>query len=86
MKTAVIGYPRIGTSRERAIPAFRLVHRVPSVGEIKDALCRMLEKLPQKKLWVNPDCGLKTRGEAETVLSLENLVTAAKDIRKSLQL
>ncbi len=58
--------------------------RVPSVGEIKDALNKMLAKLPKEKLWVNPDCGLKTRGEAETVLSLENLVAAAKELRKSL--
>ncbi len=58
--------------------------RVPSVEEIKDALNKMLAKLPQDKLWVNPDCGLKTRGEAETVLSLTNLITAAKEIKESL--
>ncbi|MGN0613220.1 MAG: hypothetical protein ACI4JB_04900, partial [Porcipelethomonas sp.] len=33
------------------------------------------------KLWVNPDCGLKTRGNAETVPSLGNLVNAAREIR-----
>ena len=58
--------------------------RIPSVSEIKEALFKMLEKIPKEKLWVNPDCGLKTRGNEETVPSLENLVTAAKDIRKSL--
>lgn len=55
--------------------------RVPSKDEIKTALCKMLEKIPAEKLWVNPDCGLKTRGETETVPSLENLVNAAKELR-----
>jgi len=55
--------------------------RVPSVEEMKMALNRMLETIPQEKLWVNPDCGLKTRGEKETWASLSNLVKAAKEIR-----
>jgi 5-methyltetrahydropteroyltriglutamate--homocysteine methyltransferase len=44
----------------------------------------MLDRIPAQKLWVNPDCGLKTRGEAETVPNLENLVAAAKNVRKTL--
>lgn len=55
--------------------------RVPSVEEITDALKKMLGKVQKEKLWVNPDCGLKTRGEKETVASLKNLVTAAKKLR-----
>ena len=55
--------------------------RVPSKEEIKTALRKMLDKIPAEKLWVNPDCGLKTRGKAETVPSLENLVNAAKELR-----
>lgn len=55
--------------------------RVPSVKEIKTALQKMLQKIPAEKLWVNPDCGLKTRGEEETWKSLQNLVEAAKEIR-----
>lgn len=55
--------------------------RVPSIQEIKNALQKMLKKIPAAKLWVNPDCGLKTRGNAETKPSLENLVEAAKQIR-----
>jgi len=55
--------------------------RVPSVEEIKTALKKMLEKIPEEKLWVNPDCGLKTRGVKETVPSLKNLVEAAKEVR-----
>lgn len=55
--------------------------RVPSVGEIKSAVCKMLEKIEKEKLWINPDCGLKTRGTVETAASLENLVKAAKELR-----
>ena len=55
--------------------------RVPSVEEIVNALTKMRAKIEDKKLWVNPDCGLKTRGTEETVKSLKNLVAAAKQIR-----
>lgn len=55
--------------------------RVPSVNEIKVALEKMLQKIEIEKLWVNPDCGLKTRGEEETTKSLKNLVIAAKELR-----
>lgn len=58
--------------------------RVPSEKEIENALLKMLDRIPAEKLWVNPDCGLKTRGETETVSSLENLVAAAKNVRNSL--
>ena len=55
--------------------------RVPSVEEIVTALTKMRAKIEDNKLWVNPDCGLKTRGNEETVKSLKNLVAAAKQIR-----
>lgn len=55
--------------------------RVPSEDEIVAALGKMLAKIPREKLWVNPDCGLKTRGWTETVPSLENLVGAARKLR-----
>ena len=55
--------------------------RVPSVEEIVTALTKMRAKIEDSKLWVNPDCGLKTRGYEETVKSLTNLVAAAKQIR-----
>ena len=55
--------------------------RIPSVEEIVNALTNMRKKIEDDKLWVNPDCGLKTRGEEETVKSLENLVKAALIIR-----
>lgn len=56
--------------------------RVPSVEEIVNALKMMLTKIDREKLWVNPDCGLKTRGVAETDASLRHMVEAAKQIRK----
>ena len=55
--------------------------RIPSITEIKNALNKMLNKIPADKLWANPDCGLKTRGNAETIPSLENLVRAVEEIR-----
>lgn len=58
--------------------------RVPSVEEIEEALRLMLTKIPVEHLWVNPDCGLKTRGEKETLASLKNMVEAAKNIRAEL--
>lgn len=55
--------------------------RVPSVGEIETTVHNILTKLPIEKVWVNPDCGLKTRGVAETEASLRNLTEAAKKVR-----
>ena len=55
--------------------------RVPSVDEIVNALNDMRKRIDDSKLWVNPDCGLKTRGEEETKASLINLVKAAAVIR-----
>ena len=43
---------------------------------------KMLEEILRNKLWVNPDCGLKTRGNEETISSLENLVIASKGNQK----
>ena len=56
--------------------------RVPSVEEIVKALHAMLTRIDKDKLWVNPDCGLKTRGVPETDASLRNMVAAAKQIRE----
>lgn len=58
--------------------------RVPAVEEIVDALEKMLAKIGKEKLWVNPDCGLKTRGTEETTASLKNMVEAAEIVRKRL--
>lgn len=55
--------------------------RVPSVEEIVTVLKTMLTKIDKEKLWVNPDCGLKTRGIGETDASLKNMVEAVKIVR-----
>ena len=58
--------------------------RIPSVEEITRAIKIMLTKIDKDKLWVNPDCGLKTRGVPETEASLKNMVKAAEIIRAEL--
>lgn len=58
--------------------------RIPSTEEIIGVLKKMLLKINKDKLWVNPDCGLKTRGIFETDASLKNLVEAVKRIRNEL--
>ena len=55
--------------------------RIPTVNEIVAALSAMRGVLDERQIWVNPDCGLKTRGWAETVPALKNLVAAAQQLR-----
>ena len=55
--------------------------RVPSVEEITESLRAALKAVPAERLWVNPDCGLKTRGPAEVERSLTNMVQAAAALR-----
>jgi 5-methyltetrahydropteroyltriglutamate--homocysteine methyltransferase len=55
--------------------------RVPGVDEITAGLGLALDVLPAERLWVNPDCGLKTRQETEIVPALTNLVEAARRCR-----
>ena len=56
--------------------------RVPSVEEIIKQIKLLLEVLPKEQLWINPDCGLKTRKYEEVKPSLKNMVEAVKIIRK----
>lgn len=56
--------------------------RVPSVEEMTEVIHKMLTRIERGKLWINPDCGLKTRGMEETDASLRNLVEAAEIVRK----
>ncbi|WP_432014503.1 5-methyltetrahydropteroyltriglutamate--homocysteine S-methyltransferase, partial [Streptomyces cucumeris] len=74
---AAHGYPR------EAGPGVYDIHspRVPSAEEAAGLLRTGLRAIPAERLWVNPDCGLKTRGWPETRDSLENLVTAARTVR-----
>jgi 5-methyltetrahydropteroyltriglutamate--homocysteine methyltransferase len=55
--------------------------RVPSTEEITELLTLAKDSVPGQQLWVNPDCGLKTRGYAETIESLEHLIAATKAVR-----
>ncbi|MFI8436987.1 5-methyltetrahydropteroyltriglutamate--homocysteine S-methyltransferase [Streptomyces sp. NPDC079020] len=77
---AAHGYPR------EAGPGVYDIHspRVPSTEEAAALLRTGLEAIPAGRLWVNPDCGLKTRGWPETRASLENLVAAAREVRAEL--
>lgn len=56
--------------------------RVPSVQEMVELLRKASQVINPAQLWVNPDCGLKTRGWTETEASLRNMVQAAKLLRK----
>jgi 5-methyltetrahydropteroyltriglutamate--homocysteine methyltransferase len=58
--------------------------RIPTEDEIMKAIRAILKTVPAEKAWVNPDCGLKTRENEETVPSLKNLVAAAKRLRDEL--
>jgi 5-methyltetrahydropteroyltriglutamate--homocysteine methyltransferase len=55
--------------------------RVPATTEIAQSLREALKAVPAERLWVNPDCGLKTRGVDEATASLRNLVAAAAQVR-----
>lgn len=55
--------------------------RIPTVEEIKNQIALLLEVLPKKQLWINPDCGLKTRKWEEVIPSLENMVKAVAFFR-----
>lgn len=55
--------------------------RVPSVTEVTELIERALESIPGRQVWINPDCGLKTRGYDETIESLANIVEATQIVR-----
>jgi 5-methyltetrahydropteroyltriglutamate--homocysteine methyltransferase len=58
--------------------------RVPKVAEMKQLLQKARGVIPDARLWVNPDCGLKTRGWPETYEALANMVLAARMLRQEL--
>lgn len=55
---------------------------IPDVAWMVQLMEKALEKIPAERLWVNPDCGLKTRGWAEVEPALANMVEAAKELRR----
>ncbi|WP_411885289.1 5-methyltetrahydropteroyltriglutamate--homocysteine S-methyltransferase [Polaromonas sp. YR568] len=58
--------------------------RVPTVGEMVRLLRKAAAVIPAANLWINPDCGLKTRGWPETEAALGNMVQAAREVREEL--
>jgi 5-methyltetrahydropteroyltriglutamate--homocysteine methyltransferase len=56
--------------------------RVPTREEMIDLLKRALQSVPKERLWVNPDCGLKTRGWTETKMALTHMISAANSLRE----
>ena len=58
---------------------------VPSIEWIETLMTRAAEKIPQQRLWVNPDCGLKTRDWPEVEAALSNMVAAARALRVRVQ-
>ncbi len=69
--------------RQEVGPGVYDIHspRIPSVGEIVKQIHALLEVLPKEQLWINPDCGLKTRKWEEVKPSLKNMVEAVKIVR-----
>ena len=77
---------KLKTSKQKLDLGVYDVHspRVPQDGEIDHTIEAILAKVPSGKVWINPDCGLKTRGIKETKESLIKLVEAAKAARENL--
>ena len=59
--------------------------RVPSEAEIEHLLRKAIEVVPVARLWVNPDCGLKTRGWPETIAQLQAMMNVTQKLRTELQ-
>jgi len=77
----------IGTEFQGALgPGVYDIHspRVPEVAEMAELLRLAAQSVPTQRLWVNPDCGLKTRGYSEVVRSLAHMVEAAAGVRAEL--
>jgi 5-methyltetrahydropteroyltriglutamate--homocysteine methyltransferase len=79
-------FKRIGYKQEIG-PGVYDIHspRIPSVDEIIRQIELLLEVLPAEQLWINPDCGLKTRNWDEVEPSLQNMVEAVKIVRENLE-
>lgn len=75
-------FKKVGYTKEIG-PGVYDIHspRIPSVEEIEGQIKLLLEVLPKEQLWINPDCGLKTRKWDEVIPSLENMVQAVKKFR-----
>ncbi len=56
--------------------------RVPGVDEVTNLIDEALRHIPSGQLWINPDCGLKTRAYPEVIESLTNVVAATRQVRE----
>ncbi|WP_455794317.1 5-methyltetrahydropteroyltriglutamate--homocysteine S-methyltransferase [Clostridium butyricum] len=85
-KLTIIGALNESNFETEVGPGIYDIHspRVPSVEELVAIIKKMLLKISKDKLWINPDCGLKTRGVLETKASLKNLVQATNIVRNYL--
>jgi len=79
-------FARVGYKQEVG-PGVYDIHspRIPGVDEIVEQIHKLLEVLPKEQLWINPDCGLKTRKWEEVKPSLENMVQAVQIVRRELE-
>ncbi|PPT06923.1 5-methyltetrahydropteroyltriglutamate--homocysteine methyltransferase [Geitlerinema sp. FC II] len=81
MQLTDAGYPR------QVGPGVYDVHApaVPSEDTFKESIRKCSQHLPSDRIWVNPDCGLKTRGWPETVAATRNMVSAALELRRDIE-
>ena len=96
--TATIGYHRIGKLREvkkalesfwrNELPSEELLQTpvIPTVEKLIQQLKTGISTLPLQQIWVNPDCGLKTRRWQEVIPSLKNMVEATRKVREEIDL
>ncbi|MEO3808241.1 5-methyltetrahydropteroyltriglutamate--homocysteine S-methyltransferase [Sphaerisporangium sp. B11E5] len=82
----LLAEPALGDFPRALGPGVYDIHspRVPGVAEMEKSLRAALEVLPAGRVWVNPDCGLKTRTYPQVEAALTNLVTAARRLRDTL--
>jgi 5-methyltetrahydropteroyltriglutamate--homocysteine methyltransferase len=81
----ILAEPAVGRFPRGLGPGVYDIHspRVPPVGEVADLLAAALAVLPAERVWVNPDCGLKTRTYPQVEAALRNLVAAARRARQA---
>ena len=56
--------------------------RTPSAQNMQVVIDEAIKYIPKERLWVNPDCGLKTRGWSETILALQNMMDMTQKVRE----
>ncbi|MFD1497836.1 5-methyltetrahydropteroyltriglutamate--homocysteine S-methyltransferase, partial [Streptosporangium lutulentum] len=81
----ILDEPAVGDFGRGLGPGVYDIHspRVPSTEEVEESLRKALRALPAERVWVNPDCGLKTRAYGEVEAALANVVTAARRLRET---